>query len=250
MKKLIVANWKMNPPDRGSVIKYFSQLVRAKGALKHADVVIAPPFPYIALAPRTSSFALGAQDIFWEKEGAYTGEVSGLMLTSLGVSYVIVGHSEQRRLGETDEVIAKKIRRALDTKLTPIVCIGEPKRDPDGAFFGVIRGQLERALVLVKPQEASRIVVAYEPIWAVGAGHKAATPKDAAEAALFIKKTIAARFGSARAKSLRVIYGGSTSPENAAGFLAERDVAGLLVGRESLSAKSFISILQCAAIHS
>lgn len=246
MQKLIVANWKMNPSDRGSVIKYFSQLTRAKSALKGVDVVVAPPFPYIALAPRVSLFALGAQDIFLEKEGAYTGEVSGLMLKSLGVQFVIVGHSERRRMGETDDVIAKKIRRTLDTKLTPILCIGEGHRDPDGAFFSVIRGQLERALTLVKQSEAGRIVVAYEPVWAVGAGHKAATPKDAAEAALFIKKTVAARFGSTRAKSLRVLYGGSTSPDNAASFLAERDVAGLLVGRESLNPKSFISIIQCA----
>lgn len=240
----------MNPSDKGSVVKYFSQLMRAKGVLKHVDVVIAPPFSYIALAPHAKSFALGAQDIFWEKEGPYTGEVSALILKSLGVSYVIIGHSERRRMGETDDVIAKKVRRALDTKLTPILCIGEWHRDPDGVFFSVIRTQLERALALVKQSEAGRIVVAYEPVWAVGTGHKAATPKDAAEAALFIKKTIAARFGFARAKSLRVLYGGSTSPDNAASFLAERDIGGLLVGRESLNPKSFISIIQCARTNS
>ncbi|MEK7630593.1 MAG: triose-phosphate isomerase [Patescibacteria group bacterium] len=250
MKKLIVANWKMNPVDKGSVVSYFSQLARAKAALKHTDVVIVPPFPYLALTPRSNSFALGAQDIFWEKDGAYTGEVSGPMLKSLGVQYVIIGHSERRALGETDDMIAKKIRRALDTKLTPILCVGEDARDPDGIFFSVIRGQLERALLLVKQAEAGRLVIAYEPLWAVGAGHKAATPKDAAEAALFIKKTVAARFGSARAKSLRVLYGGSTSPQNAASFLVERDIAGLLVGRESLNPKSFIAILQCANTNS
>jgi triosephosphate isomerase len=250
MKKLIVANWKMNPSDKGSVIRYFAQLARVKSSLKGADVVVAPPYPYLAFAPRTSSFALGAQDLFWEREGAYTGEVSGLMLKTLGAKFVIVGHSERRRMGEADDVIAKKVRRALDTKLTPIVCIGEGHRDPDGAFFAIIRAQLERALTLVKQNEAGRLVIAYEPVWAVGIGHKPATPKDAAEAALFIKKTIAARFGSARVRSLRVLYGGSTSPENAAGFLAERDIAGLLVGRESLNPKSFISIIRCAGTNS
>ncbi len=250
MKKLIVANWKMNPGDKGSAVTYFAQLARAKNAVKNADVVVAPPFPYLAIAPRARFLTLGAQDIFWEKEGAYTGEVSGLMLKTLGVRYVIIGHSERRRLGETDDIIAKKIRRALDTKLIPIVCVGEDVRDPDGVFFSVIRGQLERACALVKQSEVGRLVIAYEPVWAVGAGHKSATPKDAAEAALFIKKTIAARFGSSRVKALRVLYGGSASSDNAADFLRERDVAGLLVGRESLNPKSFIAIIQCASINS
>ncbi len=246
MKKLIVANWKMNPADKESAMKYFTFFARAKNVIKLADVVVVPPSPYLAIVPRTRLFALGAQDVFWEKEGAYTGEISGDMLKSFGVQYVIVGHSERRRLGDTDDIVAKKIRRILDVKLIPIICIGEDSRDPDGIFFSVIRGQLERALSLVKQSEVGRLVVAYEPIWAIGVGNKSATPKDAAEASLFIKKTVAGRFGSSRARSLRVIYGGSTSPDNAASFLAERNVSGLLVGRESLDPKSFIKIIQCA----
>ncbi len=236
----------MNPNDKTSVQRFLAALARARAALKYADVVVAPPFPYLALFSRSSAYALGAQDIFWEKEGAYTGEVSGLMLKTFGAEYVIVGHSERRRMHETDEIVAKKVRRALDSKLTPIVCVGEERRDADGVFFSVIRAQLEHSLASVKQSEIGRVVVAYEPLWAIGAGHKPATPKDAAEAALFIKKTVAARFGSTRAKSLRVIYGGSTAPDNAADFLRERDVAGLLVGRESLNPKSFIAIVQCA----
>jgi len=247
MKKLIVANWKMYPQSAREAVLAFRKI--AAGA-NGADVVVAPPFPYLSLLRSVRTVALGAQDVFWEREGAFTGEVSPLMLKELGVRYVIVGHSERRRiLGETDEIIAKKLSAALAARLLPILCVGESERDADGKFFSLVKHQVRTAFAKVKRADVPRVVVAYEPVWAIGAGKKSADPKDANEAALFIKKVIAEFAGAKSAKRVRVLYGGSVSAKDAAGFLAEREISGLLVGRESRNPKEFLKIIACAKSH-
>lgn len=235
----------MTPRSREDVLRFMHILKKNIGKIKNTDVVIAPPFPYLSLIPKSSRYMLGAQDLFWESEGSYTGEVSAMMLKGLGVRFVIIGHSERRAyLHETDEEVNKKLKRALKTKLRPIVCVGELKRDVEGAFFGVVKKQIEAAFYKIKAAQASRVVIAYEPVWAISPG-KPARPKDAREAALFIKKTIASLYGMKTAQKVLVVYGGSVDDTNAATFLKEREIAGLLVGRESRYAEKFLRILQC-----
>ncbi len=247
MKKLIVANWKMYPKSAKEALSMFSALQKNIHSRRSVDVVIAPPFVYLSLASGRGLFMLGAQDVFWESEGSFTGEVSPGMLKGFGVRYVIVGHSERRKyMGETDEMINKKIKSVLMAGMHALVCVGEEKRDKDGAFYAVIKNQLIRALKGVRKNQLSRVVVAYEPIWAIGK-EKPASVKDAAEAALFIKKVVARLYGVSYGHKLRVLYGGSVKAENAGEFLKERDIAGLLVGRESRIVKEFAKIVQCAS---
>ncbi len=241
-KKLIVGNWKMFPKSARDVRNFFKSF----RASKKSEAVIAPPFPYLPLLPKSRTFYIGAQDLFWEKEGAFTGEVSAAMLKDLGVRYVIVGHSERRRwLGETDDAIAKKLKQAIKMGLRPILCVGEPTRDADGAFFSFIKKQITADFAKLKKDEAARVVVAYEPIWAIGSG-KPARPKDAAEAALYIKKVLADLYSISVGRRVRVLYGGSVSSKNAGEFLAEREIGGLLVGGESRRPREFSKILQCS----
>lgn len=245
MRSLIVANWKMYPRTAREARRIFSDI--ARNVPRGTEVVVAPPFPYLAILRAKAGIVLGAQDVFWESEGAFTGEVSPAMLKSLGARFVIVGHSERRRmLGETDDMIAKKLALAVKLRLTPILCVGEESRDADGKFFSVLKHQISAALAKVKRSDIPRVVVAYEPIWAIGAGKKPADSKDANEAALFIKKVIAEFTGARSAKSVRVLYGGSVSAKDATGFLAEREIAGLLVGRESRNPREFVKIVKCA----
>ncbi len=244
MKKLIIANWKMYPKTLREAQALWG---RMRGAPRGVDVVVAPPFPYLAALRHVRGIALGAQDVFWEAKGAFTGEVSPRMLRSLGVKFVIVGHSERRRvLHETDDMIAKKLAFVLKARLTPILCVGEDLRDADGKFFSVLKHQVREAFKRVRRAEAARVVVAYEPVWAVGKGKKSASPKDANEAALFIKKVIAEFAGAKAAKRVRVLYGGSVSSKDAAAFLQEREISGLLVGRQSLNPREFLKIAACA----
>ena len=241
-KKLIVGNWKMFPKSASEVRHFF----RAFRGSRRADVALAPPFPYLAIAPKSRAVYLAAQDIFWEASGPFTGEVSGAMLKNLGVRYVIVGHSERRRwLAESDEMIAKKLKQTIKSGLKPILCVGEPSRDADGVFFSFIKNQIEADFAKLKKNEAARVIVAYEPIWAIGSG-KPAHPQDAAEAALYIKKVLADLYSVPTARRVRVLYGGSVSSENAGGFLAERGIAGLLVGGESRRPDEFLKIIQCS----
>ena len=246
MKKLIVGNWKMYPKTAREAAAIFKAVY--KGAHARTQVVVAAPFVYLALLRSSRTVSLGAQNIFWEPEGAFTGEVSGTMLRSLGVRYVIVGHSERRReLGETDKMIAQKVSAVLKAKLTPILCVGEEVRDADGKFFSTLKQQIRIAFSGVKRAQVAHMVVAYEPVWAVGVGKKPASPKDAAEAALFIKKVVAEFAGAKAAKRMRILYGGSVNAKDASGFLAEREISGLLVGRESRNPKEFLKIVACAS---
>lgn len=244
---LIIGNWKMNPKSAREARSLFAGLTKKSSSFGlFSQVVVAPPFPYLSYVRSTKKIQLAAQDVHWEREGAYTGEVSLAMLKDAGVQWVIVGHSERRRMFfESDEIVNKKLRATIKAGLTPVVCIGEAERDLDGAFFATLRRQIEVSCAGLSKNDLGKMIIAYEPIWAVGA-EKPARPEDANEAALFIKKVMAQRYGVSAARKLRVLYGGSVNKKNAGAFLREQEIDGLLVGRESLHAQDFIGIIQCA----
>lgn len=246
---LIVGNWKMNPATLGNARKLFLDIRERIGKrVENVQVVIAPPVPFISefreLSP-TGRIALGAQDVSHEEGGAHTGDVSVSMLKSVGVSHVIVGHSERRAGGETDKEIAQKMREVLAGKLTAILCVGESKRDKQGSYFTVVERQLISALADVAPAHVKNLVVAYEPVWAIGTG-KDAAPEDVEEMKLFIQKILADRFGRTSISKVEILYGGSVTPKNAAELLELGKVDGFLVGGASLRARDFAEIISIA----
>jgi len=213
----------------------------------HCDIVVAPPFTALAAvaeAARGSAIAIAAQDLHWEKEGAFTGEVSARMLFEAGCRYVLIGHSERRQhFGETDERVNKKTKAALEAELAPIVCVGETLEEREaGQTEAVLERQFRGGLAALTGAEFSRIIVAYEPVWAIGTGRTAA-PEMAAEAHRFLRGLAAASFTSERAAGLRILYGGSVKPDNIKGLMAQVEIDGALVGGASLDAQSFASIV-------
>lgn len=249
-KQLIIGNWKMNPWKAEDARKIFDGIKKEGGKLAHVQTVICPPFVFLSdLSKKVSGHrvVLGAQDVFSEMEGAYTGEVSPLMLASAGAKYVIVGHSERRALGETDEMVNKKVFAALKMGLTAVLCVGETERDAEGKYFQFVKTQVETALAKIPKRMLSTLVIAYEPVWAIGAKAKGAvTPSDLVEMTLFIRKTLADMFDRSIAQAVPILYGGSVDDKNAESFLKEGEADGLLVGRASLDPKKFITILKSA----
>jgi triosephosphate isomerase len=243
----MAGNWKMYKTVPEGVA--LAQEIRAGLALplNDRDVLVAPPFTALASvseALRGSDVLMAAQNAHWEREGAFTGEISPVMLQQVGCSHVILGHSERRHIfGESDDTVARKTRAAVDNGLTPIVCVGEtlPERESNRTLE-VVERQLERALRGLTPDEASRAVVAYEPVWAIGTG-RTATPQQAQEAHAFIRKRVTATHGEPAAAALRILYGGSVKPDNIDGLMAEPDIDGALVGGASLKADSFLRIV-------
>jgi triosephosphate isomerase (TIM) len=245
-RRLIAGNWKMfkTVADTRAFFAEFNPLV-AKS--HYWDIVIAPPFTAISTAveaTRGTNIAISGQDVFWEKEGAFTGEVSAPMLAEAGCRYTIIGHSERRQFfGETDESVAKKTKAALAAGLIPIVCVGETLAHREmGETEKVCSTQFHRGLGALTPDEFSRILLAYEPVWAIGTG-KTATPEIAAAAHRFLRQCAAHEFSSERASALRILYGGSVKPDNIQGLMAQEELDGALVGGASLDAKSFVSIV-------
>lgn len=247
MKKLIVANWKMNPVSLKEAKRLFALTKKAASNLHNVKTIIAPPFPY--LTPFRSighSVGLAAQDVSWEERGSYTGEVSSLMLRDLGVEYVIVGHSERREhVGETAALIRKKTFSALEAHLNVILCVGEKKRDSEGVYLRFIKQELKAALHGLRREYARNLIIAYEPIWAIGT-KKPAQPEDAFEMVLFIQKVLSHLFSQKVASRIKIIYGGSVAPDNTLEFLLRGHVQGLLVGGESLKPARFKKILEAA----
>lgn len=240
-KKILIFNWKMNPatPQEASVLAQASD---------HENVVVAPPFPFLeSVSAVLIKAKLGAQDLFWEKSGAFTGEVSAEELKALSVSYVIIGHSERRhKLGETDEVIAKKMKSAAATGLIPVLCVGETKAEKDaGIREEVISRQLESGLCLVKDKmyagqnSDGGLLIAYEPVWAIGTGDPE-TPAGALEAIRYIKSLILNRCGV----KVRVLYGGSVNSDNLKDFLSLNEIDGALVGGASLKKEEVEKMIQ------
>lgn len=250
MSRLFVANWKMHKtvPE---ALEFAARVSRSIADDERLEVAIAPP--YTALHPlsealRGSAIRLAAQDLFWEDEGAYTGWVSGRMLADLGCRYVIVGHSERRRYaGETDSQIHRKVRAALRHHIRPILCVGETEEERrDGKSATVVEGQLDGALGALGPDQVGYVVIAYEPVWAIGTG-LAATAEQANEAIGFIRRLVSDLFGSAVASATRIQYGGSVKADNAAEFFSQPEIDGALVGGASLDAAAFTAIVHAAA---
>ena len=242
----MAGNWKMykTAAETSTFFEKFRPLVAAS---THCDVVICPPFvnlPAAAEAARGTRIEIGGQNMFWEKEGAYTGEVSGGMLKCAGCQWVLIAHSERRLyFGETDESAAKKIIAALDADLTPVYCVGESLQEREaGRCFDVLTRHVQAGLSKLTPQQFTRLVLAYEPVWAIGTG-KVATPGLAAEAHRFIREQIRTIFGPEASASCRILYGGSVKPDNIRGLMAQPEIDGALVGGASLDPVSFASIV-------
>ena len=213
IKKLIVGNWKMNPVSIEKAKRIYRSINNISKKLSHTNVVICPPFVYLKTflgKNSKSSIQIGAQDVFAEEEGAFTGEISPLMLKDIGVSYVIVGHSERRNKGETDEIISKKVQIVLDSAMSPILCIGEKERDAGGNYLHFIKNQIKSSLNKVSKRNINKLIIAYEPLWAIGA-KEAMNPSDIHEMSLFIKKVLADIYGHNEAVSTQVLYGGAVN---------------------------------------
>ncbi|MDP8247561.1 MAG: triose-phosphate isomerase [Candidatus Tritonobacter lacicola] len=245
-KRIIAGNWKMNETIDESVA-LASAIKSSLFEIDDPEVVLCPPFTSIARVGEIiygTAIELGAQNMYWEQSGAYTGEISPPMLKALGCRYVILGHSERRGLfGETDAVVNRKIKACLENGLSPIVCVGETleKREA-GVTREIVSKQFTRSLAGISGEDIKRCVIAYEPIWAIGTG-RTATPVQAQEVHAFIRSLIAESFGREAADEVRIQYGGSVNPDNAGGILSQPDIDGALVGGASLKAESFCRIV-------
>jgi len=246
-KKVIAANWKMyKTPDQAR--DFFRDFLPLVAGHDRDEIVVCPPFLDITTsveAAKGSNVAIGAQDMHWEKEGAYTGEVCCTMLQAVGVTHVIIGHSERRQyFGETDDVVNLKLKAALEAGLTPMVCVGEVLEEREaGLTEDVLRRQCLRAFHAISGKKAAKLIVAYEPVWAIGTG-KTATPQMAADAHTLIRSEAAKAFGEEFGNNLRILYGGSVKPDNAKSLMAESEIDGALVGGASLDPKSFAAIVK------
>ncbi len=245
-KKLIVGNWKMNKTPAEAAI-FVRALQKNVGAANEVDLVLCPPFTALAAVYNITSgsnIMLGAQNIHWGDSGAYTGEVSAAMLKEAGCKYVIIGHSERRKyFGETNETVNKKLRSALNVELIPILCIGEGLTEREnGEAFRVVEDHLREGLNEISKEEMQGVVIAYEPVWAIGTG-KVATTNEAKEIHLLIYELLDKIYGKNISSSTRVIYGGSVTPENISSLLDESEISGVLVGGASLKADSFSQII-------
>jgi len=245
-RPVIAGNWKMYK-TQAETRAFFRAFLPLVDAANHCEIVVAPPFTALAAAVEASSgsaVAIAGQDLHWEREGAFTGEISARMLAEVGCRGVIIGHSERRQyFGETDESVHRKTKAALEAGLTPIVCVGETLGEREGSLTqAVLKLQFEGGLGSLTHAEFSRILVAYEPVWAIGTG-RTATPEMAAEAHRYLRELAAARFRPEQASALRILYGGSVKPDNIQGLMAQAEIDGALVGGASLDPKSFASIV-------
>ena len=245
-EKLIVANWKMNPATLHEARALFRGIARISMPPR-VTLILALPSPYLApIAARSTGkkMSFAAQDIFPGTIGSHTGEASAPMLESVGARASIIGHSEKRALGETDEAVARKVEAALGAGLSVILCVGERERDAQGAYLTFLDGQIRSALARVPRAQVGRVTIAYEPIWAIGksAAH-AMKPHDVHQVVVLVKKTLTALFGAPAARRARVLYGGSVEGENAEALVRDGEVDGLLVGHASLDPVSFRGIV-------
>jgi triosephosphate isomerase len=250
MKKrrpLIAGNWKMykTPKEAAETARELDQRV---ASVVGVDIMIAPTYTALAAVNAViyqGPVALGAQNLFWEAEGAYTGEISARMLQSVGCTYCIIGHSERRQyFAETDQTVNKKIRAAIEAQLIPVFCVGETEKEREaGQTFSVLDKQVQKGLEKLVSEELGTLVIAYEPVWAIGTG-KTATDDQAQEAHQFIRSLVQKNFGDARAESIRILYGGSVKPANIAALMEMPDIDGALVGGASLDAESFSQIVK------
>jgi triosephosphate isomerase len=250
-KKLVIANWKMNPTRGSDAKKMFSAINTVASKLKNVETVICPPLIYLESlgeVVKSRSCVIGAQDAFWEHSGSFTGQVSPDMVFNARARYVLVGHSERRAMGETDEEVNRKIRSILQFPLIPVVCVGEKKRDEESHYVKELKMQIKNSLEGLTKEELTRVVIAYEPVWAIGAKSKrACTPGECREIVQVIRQVLADFIGDTiSARMVPVLYGGSVTEKEAEGFFQDGLVNGVLVGRASLEPKEFIKILKIA----
>ncbi len=244
---MIAGNWKMFKTG-GEAVDTAKKLAELCHDIKNTEIMIAPTFlslPLVAEVLKETNIKTGAQNLFYEKQGAYTGEVSGDMIKAAGAQYVIIGHSERRQyFMETDESVCKKIKAAMEAELIPVLCIGETKiqRDEEKAFF-ILDKQMGDGLKGFHPDDLKELVIAYEPVWAIGTG-QTASPGQVNEIHQFIRSVLRTMFGGSIADSVRILYGGSVKPDNVSDLMALEDVDGALVGGASLDADTFIKIVK------
>lgn len=247
MRTIIIANWKMNPESaKGAKLLFDSINKGIRNLNKKPELVLCPPFIYLSdFQNIKSDIKLGGQDCFWEDKGSFTGEISCSMLKNFNSKYVIVGHSERRIfLAETDRSINKKLKAVLKQKLKPIFCIGETKKEKDkGRAQIVLRKHIENGLKKLDRKELENIVLAYEPIWAIGSG-KSCLPDEAKVMRVFLKKIVSQKYSRAVADKMRMVYGGSVNSQNVKTFIEEAGFDGVLVGGASLRPKEFIEIIR------
>ena len=246
-KNIVAGNWKMNTNLQEGLALAKSVNEALKGVTPNCDVVIAVPFTHLASVNDvidSTKLGLGAENCADKKSGAYTGEVSASMVASTGATYVILGHSERRQYyGETSEILKEKVALALENNLTPIFCIGEVLEEREnGTYFDVVKTQIEEALFNLSAEDFGKIILAYEPVWAIGTG-KTATDDQAEEMHAFIREVLTAKYGEAVAQETSILYGGSCKPSNAAQLFAKPNVDGGLIGGASLDAESFMGIV-------
>ena len=249
-KKLIAGNWKMNKTSADAAL-LVREITAAAGQRTDVDIVVCPPFTALESVGKMldgSTVKLGAQNLHPEKSGAFTGEISAEMLRAMFTSHVILGHSERRtHFAETDAFINLKVIAALKNQLRPIFCVGETLAEREaGATLKVVQTQVERGLSGVGREQAAEVIVAYEPVWAIGTG-KVATTEQAQEVHSFIRSLLTKLFGEALAQKIRILYGGSMKPANAPELLAQPDIDGGLIGGASLEARSFLELVMAAA---
>jgi triosephosphate isomerase (TIM) len=246
-RALIAGNWKMYK-TAGEAVDFLQKFLPQVSDVTHRDIMIAPAFTALEAAAallKGSGVSLGAQDVFWEAEGAYTGQVSPRMLSAVGCRYAIIGHSERRQFfGETDDTVNRKIRAAIKADLIPVMCVGETEKEREARqTFSILDKQIKDGLKMLAAADLNSLVIAYEPVWAIGTG-KTATAVQAEEAHAFIRSLVEKLFGAGLAASVRILYGGSVKPENASELMAKANIDGALVGGASLNTDSFAKIVK------
>lgn len=247
--KIVIANFKMNPVSLKETQKIVRDIEKGISLIKKTEVVLCPPLVFFgSLKRKSKKIFYGAQNSFYEEKGAYTGEVSNNMLSDLGLKYVILGHSERRNgeigVKEDDSLINKKVKSAFSFSLIPVLCIGEVERDESHQYLEYIKNQIEIGLNGISKNLIEKVIIAYEPVWAIGKNAvREATPEEFREIYVFIKKILSDKFGAKNIENLRIIYGGSVHPENCESFLRDGGADGFLVGRDSLNPKKFLQII-------
>ena len=249
-KKIIIGNWKANPLSQKDALKLAKGFQKIASRLKQVETVICVPYMYaLSLGKLSRKIAVGVQDVFWTEHGARTGEITPDMLQAAGITYVIVGHSERRALGETDEMVNKKIKACLKFGVTPIVCVGETVRDKNMNYLKTLKNQIKETFKRVQKRDLEKVIIAYEPVWAISTSKKRhnATAADSLEMVIYIKKVLTDLFKDQKTvERIPFIYGGSANAKNAEEFLSDGGVVGLLPGHASLDAKEFGAMLLVA----
>ncbi len=245
--KYIIGNWKSYITTQKQAKTLAQAFAKVKNE-KHREIVLCPPSPFLFTLGSSQAYTKGAQDIFWEKDGAYTGQTTFAMLIDAEITHVIVGHSERRHFAlDSDEIVNRKVRAALKAGFTVVLCVGEKQREDPRAIPEIVGKQVETALADVPVNQLSALMIVYEPIWAIGTG-VADTPNDAMSASLYIRKVVGDLYTNKAALALRVLYGGSVNAENAISFMNQSGIDGVLVGRASTNKEDFLAIIKSTDI--